>query len=93
MTTRPVSAKKKLVHLLDGVQLDVEVGYTVAGSHVRWSAGLSHNGKALGMVIDGGTFFALNAGLHIDVGLGVAAAARRKLGLMGPELRAEMRRA
>ena len=52
MATRPVSAKTKLVHLLDGAQLDVEVGYTVVGSHVRWSARLSHDGKALGVVIE-----------------------------------------
>jgi len=82
---------KKLVHVLDGTQLDVEVGYTVVGSHVRWSASLSHNGKALGVVIDGGAFFLLNAGSRFDVGSGIAAAARRKLRLMGPELRAKMR--
>jgi hypothetical protein len=93
MATRPVSAKTKLVHILDGAQLDVDVGYTVAGSHVQWSARLSHNGKALGVVIDGGTFFPLNAGSRFDVGSGIAAAARRKLGLMGPELRVKMMRA
>ena len=91
MATRPVSAKTKLVHVLDGAQLDVEVGYTVAGSHVQWSASITHNGKALGVVIDGGTFFLLNAGSRFDLGSGIAAAARRKLGLMGPELRAKMR--
>ena len=91
MATRPVSAKTKLVHLLDGAQLDVEVGYTAAGSHVQWSASISHDGKALGVVIDGGTFFPLNAGSRFDVGSGVAAAARRKLGLMRPGLRAKMR--
>jgi len=81
----------KFVHVLDGMQLDVEVGYTVVGSHVQWSASLSHNGKALGVVINGGTFFLLNAGSRFDVGSGVAAAAQRKLGLMRPELRAKMR--
>jgi len=91
METRPVSARAKLVHLLDGAQLDVEVGYTVAGSHVQWSASISRDGKALGVVIDGGIFFPLNAGSRFDVGSGVAAAVRRKLGLMGPELRAKMR--
>jgi hypothetical protein len=90
MATRPVSAKTKLVHLLDDAQLDVEVGYTVAGSHVQWSARLSHDGKALGVVIDGGTFFPLNEGSRFDVGSGVAAAAQRQLGLMGPQLRAKM---
>jgi len=90
MATRPVSKKTKLVHLLDGAQLDVEIGYTVAGSHVQWSARLSHNGKALGVAIDG-TFFLLSAGSGFDVGSGVAAAAQRKLGLMRPELRAKMR--
>ena len=91
MATQPLLARTKLVHVLDGAQLDVEVGYSVAGSHVQWSASITHNGKALGVVIDGGIFFPLNAGSRFDVGSGVAAAARRKLGPMGPELRAKMR--
>ena len=91
MATRPISAKTELVHVLDGAQLAVKVGYTVAGSHVQWSASISHDGQALDVVVDGGTFFPLNAGSRFDVGSGVAAAARRKLGLIGPELRAKLR--
>ena len=88
---QPATAKTKLVHMLDGAQLDVEVGYTVAGSHIQWSASLSHNGKALGVVIDGGAFVLLKSGSHFDIGCGIAAAARQRLRIMGPELRAKMR--
>ena len=64
------------MHLLDRVQLVVEVGYTVAGSHVQWSARTGYDGQALDVVINGGTFFPLNVGSRFDVGSGVAAAAR-----------------